>query len=101
MTNSISIQTINEICRPMERGQITIPVKIRKKLNITPKTWLWIKLVKNKILIEPVEKKSSSGLLSDYLLSSTSNFQTYWKSTDTKALEKVRKKSNKRLKKLI
>ncbi|MBU2592902.1 MAG: AbrB/MazE/SpoVT family DNA-binding domain-containing protein [Patescibacteria group bacterium] len=94
-------QTLNEIVRPMERGQITIPVAIRKKLKITPKTWLWVRLIKNKILIEPVEKKSSLGSLSNYLLSSVSDQQTYWRKEDTKALTKIKKKSKERLKKLI
>ena len=76
---TVITQTLNEIVRPMERGQITISVAIRKKLKITPQTWLWIKLIRNKILIEPVEKKSSPVSLSEYLLSSASDKQIYWK----------------------
>ena len=46
--------TINEIVKPMERGQITIPISIRKKLKITPQDWLWVRLVNDRVVIEPV-----------------------------------------------
>ena len=101
MTNITPSLSLDEIVKPMERGQITIPIKIREKLKITSKTWLWVKLVQDKILIETVEKESSPGSLSDYLLSFTLDSQAYWKDQDTKALEKVNKKSKKRLKGLI
>ena len=94
-------QTFSEIVKPMERGQITIPVKIRKKLNITPKTWLWVKLVQDKILIEPVLKKASPSSLLSYLNKSASDSKVYWTKKDSSALEKVSNKSSLRLKKLI
>ncbi len=84
----------------MERGQITIPVEIRKKLNITPKTWLWIKLIKNKILIEPVQEETTATSLQDFLLADASDNQIYWTKEDDEALKKIRKKSQKRLKDL-
>lgn len=97
----ITTQGLNEIIKPMERGQITIPIKIRKKLNITPKTWLWVRLVQDKILIEPVLEKASLSSLSSYLNKSTSNPKVYWAKKDSSALEKVRKKSSQRMKRLV
>ncbi len=94
-------QTFNEIVKPMERGQITIPVKIRKKLNITPKTWLWVKLVEDKILIETVERKTSSFSLLAYLDKTISDSKIYWTKKDSSALQEVRKKSSQRLKRLV
>ncbi|MFH1602123.1 MAG: AbrB/MazE/SpoVT family DNA-binding domain-containing protein [Candidatus Shapirobacteria bacterium] len=94
------VNAVSGIVRPMERGQITIPVNIRKKLEITPDTWLWVRLVKNKIMIEPVEKDSSSSL-SNVLLDSTKDPKIYWKKSDIKDLDKVREKSKERIKKLV
>lgn len=87
-----------EIVKPMARGQITLPVKIRKKLNITPKTWLWIKLVKDKILIETVEKETNINLMADYLKKTVNNRQMYWQEKDSLNLKKVSQKSFERLK---
>ena len=89
------------IVKPMERGQVTIPIGIRKKLNITPDTWLWVRLVKNKIMIELVEKNSRPKSLSSFLLNFANDPRVYWKKGDDLALEKVRKKSKERLKRLI
>ena len=94
-------QTFSEIVKPMERGQITIPINIRKKLNITPKTWLWIKLVQDRILIEPVLEKTLPSSLSSYLNKSASDSKVYWTKQDSSVLEKVRKKSSQRLKRLV
>ena len=96
-----AVSTINEIVKPMERGQITIPLKIRKKLKITPQSWLWVKLIKDKILIEPVEKKSLSGPLADYLLSASADSQIYWSKEDTNILKKISKKSQEKLLKVV
>ena len=84
----------------MERGQITIPAEIRKKLNITPETWLWVKLIKDKILIEPISKEKEEDSLQEFLLADVSDRQSYWTKEDDEALEKVRKNSQKRLKNL-
>lgn len=91
-----------EIVKPMERGQITIPINIRKKLKITPKSWLWVKLTdKDKILIEPVSNTPSSINFVNYLTDVISDKKIYWTKQDSLALEKVRKRSWQRLKKLI
>lgn len=95
MTSSF---VISEIVKPMERGQITLPIGIRKKLKITPKTWLWVKLIKDKILIEPVEQKISSDSLSVFLEKNIADEKIYWQDKDTLAIKKIEKKSKKRLK---
>ncbi len=91
---------LQEIVQPMQRGQITIPIKIRKKLNINSNTWLWVRLVKNKILIEPVKEKEKDTSLSNFLLQDSSDEKIYWTSKDDEALKKVESKTNKRLKKV-
>jgi len=94
-------QIFSEIVKPMERGQITIPINIRKKLNITPKTWLWVKLVQDRILIEPVLEKALPSSFSSYLNKSASDSKVYWTKQDSSALEKTRKKASQRLKRLV
>jgi AbrB family looped-hinge helix DNA binding protein len=90
--------TIKEIVKPMERGQITIPIKIRKKLDINPNSWLWIKLTsKNQVLIEPVKEPKTTNLLANYLKTIKFDKIQYWTKKDSQALKKVKQKSKKRL----
>ncbi len=96
-----AVQTFSEIVKPMQRGQITIPINIRKKLNITSQTWLWVKLIQDKILIEPVEKEGSVPSLLSYLNKSSSDSKSYWTKKDSSNLGKVSKKSSQRLIKLV
>ncbi|KUK09988.1 MAG: hypothetical protein XD50_1732 [Clostridia bacterium 41_269] len=44
----------NRFVSPTERGQVTIPKEIRKKLQITPTTKLRIYVEGNKVIMEPV-----------------------------------------------
>lgn len=89
-----------DIVRPMARGQITIPAKIRSKLKIDSNTWLWIRLLaNNQIIIEPV-KKTKSGSLLEVLEEMTKNKEVLWDEEDTKKLEASRRLSRKRLKRL-
>lgn len=92
--------SLQEIVQPMQRGQITIPIKIRKKLNINSSTWLWVRLVKDKILIEPVKEKEEDTSLNNFLLQDASDEKTYWTNKDDEALKKVESKTDKRLKKV-
>ena len=47
---------IKHVVKPMQRGQITIPQDIRDAMNITPNTYLWVKMQNNKrIIIQPVD----------------------------------------------
>lgn len=48
---------VGEIVKPMERGQVTIPVKLRNKLKITPETPLNIFVWRGMIIVVPVEFK--------------------------------------------
>jgi len=93
--------TLNQIVKPMERGQVTIPINIRKKLGIGPQTWLWMRLVdEDKILIEPVEKNGGSNSLLAFLGKMASDSKIYWQKKDSQALTAVRKKSLQRIRKL-
>jgi len=44
----------NRFISPTERGQVTIPKEIRKRLHITPSTKLRIYVENNKVVLEPV-----------------------------------------------
>ncbi len=90
----------SEIVKSMERGQVTIPIKIREKLGIGPQTWLWVKLVGNKILVEPVKANRRRGQFSSALKSIASGNRSYWGKRDDQALKKIRKKTLQRFKKL-
>lgn len=46
-----------EIVRPMERGQVTIPAGLRKKLAITPETPLNVFEWRGMVVMVPVEFK--------------------------------------------
>ncbi len=88
----------SEIVKSMERGQVTIPIKIREKLGIGPRTWLWVKLVGNKILIEPVKTNRKGKQFLSALKSIASDSKSYWGKRDDQVLKKIRKKLCKDLK---
>jgi len=44
----------NRFVSPTERGQVTIPKEIRKKLRITPTTKLRVYVENDKVVLEPV-----------------------------------------------
>lgn len=44
----------NRFVSPTERGQVTIPKEIRRKLRITPATKLRVYVENNKVVLEPV-----------------------------------------------
>ena len=91
-----------QIVKSMERGQVTIPLQMRKKLKITPQTWMWVKLVEgNKIVLQPVEKQIKDDKrmqLSEFLKKNRGNKKIYWNKEDDENLEKVNKLTRKRLK---
>ncbi|MBU4210836.1 hypothetical protein KKC08_02340 [Patescibacteria group bacterium] len=83
-----------EIVKPMERGQVTIPVLIRKKLGITKKTWLWIRLMSDKtVLIEPVKKSVITTSFLKVLKQFVKDKKVYWRKEDDLGLKKIREKS--------
>lgn len=95
MTNIV----YEDAVKVMDRGQITIPIDMRKKLGLQPKSMLMIKLTSNNdLLIEPMVKKKES--LADFLKSMTKDKKIYWTAKDSRRLNKIRKKSMERLKKL-
>lgn len=53
----------NRFVSPTERGQVTIPKEIRRKLRITPTTKLRVYVENNKVVLEPVT--SLDALLKD------------------------------------
>lgn len=99
MSNTVRSVNISEIVQPMQRGQITIPVAIRRKLNITSETWLWVKLIKDKIVVEPVKQEKTQDL-SGFLLEDADDTSSYWTDEDSRKLKKVKAQSKQRSKDL-
>ena len=90
------------VVKPMARGQITLPIQMRKVLGITPETWLWVKLEKRKILIEPLEKQPADfRKFTQALRKIAKSRKAYWAKSDSSLLKRMRTKSRKRLKKLL
>lgn len=81
----------------MSRGQLVIPIEIRKKAGLIEKTIVRIKLTsEHNIIIEPLEKKKI-GLAA--LLQSMKNDKTiYWTKKDDKRRAKIRKLSMQKIK---
>lgn len=48
---------IGKVIKPMERGQVTIPVELRNKLDITPETSLNVFEWRGLIVMAPIEFK--------------------------------------------
>ena len=83
----------------LSRGQIVIPVEIRKKAGLVPRSLVKVKLtIENNIIIEPLEKKKSS--LAEFLEKMKNDKTIYWTKEDDKTRAKIRKLSIERLKKL-
>ena len=94
----------DQIVKPMERGQVTIPLKIRKALKINSQTWLWVKLLANmQIVIEPVTSdRRSTTTLAEFVsqVSDQSQGRGYWTEMDDESVKRVRKSTRGKLKKL-
>jgi len=83
----------------LSRGQIVIPVEIRKKAGLVPRSLVKVKLtIENNIIIEPLEKKKSS--LAEFLEKMKNDKTIYWTKEDDKKRAKIKKLSIERLKKL-
>ncbi|OGG00956.1 hypothetical protein A2153_02565 [Candidatus Gottesmanbacteria bacterium RBG_16_38_7b] len=50
------MNTVDVIVKPMERGQITLPVKFRQKLGITKDTLLNVTLEGDRVVIIPLKQ---------------------------------------------
>lgn len=97
--NMIIMDNIREITKPMSRGQITIPIKIRKKLAITNDTWLWVNVNNNnQIVIEPV--KPEEGSIHTFLANANNDTTSYWTDTDSELIDQVSQKSLNQIKEL-
>lgn len=46
-----------QFTKPYSKGQITIPLEIRKYLGIDEETWLFMTVVDKKLVIKPVKEK--------------------------------------------
>lgn len=80
----------------MTRGQITIPAEIRRRLDINEDSWLWVKLVKNKIIVELMDKQEET--IEDYLAEAETDNNAYWfKDEEDEYLAKMDRKSKKKL----
>ena len=92
---------LDTIVKPMERGQITLPQKLREKMGITKNTLLNVTIEEDKIVIIPLEKmfgdKSSLSIKpkipkDKYLLLLKSFKGDLWSDEDEKARIKLRRK---------
>ncbi|MEA3355153.1 MAG: AbrB/MazE/SpoVT family DNA-binding domain-containing protein [Patescibacteria group bacterium] len=54
--------------KSFSQGQITIPKDFRDELGLGTEFWMKLKLINQKIVIEPVEKKTSKKDYADLLL---------------------------------
>ena len=100
MKNTLPNTTPADIVKPMTRGQVTLPIKIREQLNITPNTWLWVRVVDNKVVLEPVNQPQNQTDLIQAVQALAKLEQPLWQETDEKVRQKTRRKSIKRLKKV-
>lgn len=89
-----------DIIKVMERGQVTIPLKLREIFNLQKGFRLWIRVNQDrKIVLEPV-KEDKAKKLSEWLKKMSKDKHVYWTKEDDKNLTKVRKKTMEKLKSL-
>lgn len=89
-----------DMVKVMERGQVTIPLKLREIFNLQKGFRLWIRVDQNrKIILEPV-KEDRAKKLSEWLKKMAKDTHVYWTREDDKNLAKVRKKTMEKLKSL-
>ena len=100
MKNTLPNTTVIDIVKPMTRGQVTLPIKIREQLNITSNTWLWVRVVDNKVVLEPVNQPQNQTDLIQAVQALARLEQPLWRETDEEVRQKTRRKSIKRLKKI-
>jgi len=96
------MQTIlfEDMVKVMERGQVTIPLKLREFFNMQKGLRLWIRVDQdNKITLEPVQEDKKAKLKS-FLEKAAKDTHAYWTKEDDKNLTMVRKKTMERVKSL-
>lgn len=81
----------------MERGQVTIPFKLREIFNLRKGLRLWIRVDQNQnIVLEPI-KENKAEELSMWLQKMTNDKKQYFTDFDEKNLRQMREKSRNKL----
>lgn len=87
---------IEEVVKIMERGQITLPVEMRRQLDLTPKALLTVILRPGHEIVLRPYKKSKRERLDNFLKKMAGDKNIYWTKEDEKRRQQVRKSSDKR-----
>ena len=86
-----------DMVKVMERGQVTIPLKLREIFNLQKGFRLWIRVDQNrKIELEPV-REDKAKKLSEWLKKMTKDKKQYFTDFDEKKLRQIRQKSRNKL----
>jgi len=86
-----------DMVKVMERGQVTIPLKLREIFNLQKGFRLWIRVDQNrKIELEPV-KEDKAKKLSEWLKKMMKDKKQYFTDFDEKKLRQIREKSRNKL----
>ena len=89
-----------DIVKIMERGQVTIPLKLRELFNFQKGFRLWIRVDQNKkIELEPITEDKGKEL-NQWLKKMLNDKTQYFVDFDEKKLRQIRKKSKNKLLKL-
>lgn len=65
------------VVRVSERGQISIPAAVRRKLGIKPKSRVRVEIRENEIIIKPVKSISEvAGIFHEYANGKTTDWDT-------------------------
>jgi len=89
-----------DIVKIMERGQVTIPLKLRELFNFQKGFRLWIRVNQNKkIELEPITEDKGKEL-NQWLKKMLNDKTQYFVDFDEKKLRQIRKKSKNKLLKL-
>ncbi|MDP4011798.1 MAG: AbrB/MazE/SpoVT family DNA-binding domain-containing protein [Candidatus Roizmanbacteria bacterium] len=86
-----------DMVKVMERGQVTIPFKLREIFNLRKGFRLWIRVDQNQnIVLEPI-KENKAEELSMWLQKMTNDKKQYFTDFDEKNLRQMREKSRNKL----
>jgi len=89
-----------DIVKIMERGQVTIPIKLRELFNFQKGFRLWIRVNQNKkIELEPITEDKGKEL-NQWLKKMLNDKTQYFVDFDEKKLRQIRRKSKNKLLKL-
>lgn len=98
--NRMENTNIDDIVTVMERGQVTIPVKLRQALDIHKGMKLIVRMTgKNSLVLAPIQI-SKQKKLQEVIKKMIREKKVYWTAEDDRNLQKVRKLSRERAKKL-